>query len=182
MTEKQLINLSKQRDFMIGNFRVVSQEPNAIPESQRSHSVVNYLPQLIAIWKDIEKVTGYRWKCTSYIRNSPSHSKGHAIDLAPHIEAKDVKHYAVYNQSDPVLYKRAPLVKALQRLKNIDYSGKRSNHLGIFLEPDHLHIQILAPTQGDNRVSVVKWGIPKPIYKDTYQRMDLPPTIKGYLK
>lgn len=181
MTGKQLINLSKERSFSIGPYQVVSQEPSALPENQRSKVVLNYLPQLLAIWRDIEKVTGYRWKCTSYLRNSPSHSKGHAIDLAPHIHPKDMKHYAVYNQSDPVLYKRQPLVTALQQLKNRRYSFDNSNHLGIFLEPDHLHIQVLAPDSQNSPVSIIKWGIPKPIYKDTKQRMGLPPTSKGYL-
>lgn len=136
MTAKQLVNLSKERSFNVGPFTVVSQEPNALSERQRSTVVVKYLPQLLQIWKDIEKVTGYRWKCTSYIRNSPSHSKGHAIDLAPHISPRDTKLYAVHNQSDPVLYKRQPLVTALQRLKGNRYASDGTNHLGVFIEPD----------------------------------------------
>lgn len=182
MKLSDLITLSKQSSFNVGPYCLVSQQPSALPEHQRDYAVSSFLPQLIQIWKDIEQATGYRWKCTSYIRDSPSHKRGHAIDLAPHIATQSIKHYAVYNSSDPVLYKRGPLVKALQTLKNKDYSGSKLNDVGIFLEPDHLHVQILAFDPSNNRTSTIKWGIPKPIYSDTGSRMNLKPTNIGYLK
>lgn len=181
MTAAGLIKVSKDSAFNVGPYHVVSQDPSVLSETHRTFVVPTFLPQLINIWADIERVTGHRWKCTSYLRQSPSHAKGHAIDLAPHIAPSSTKHYAVYNGSDPVLYKRAPLISALQTLKNKDYSGNGSNFMGIFLEPDHLHVQVLGTNRTDSPTSVIKWGIPKPIYKDTEQRMGLPPTNEGYL-
>lgn len=184
MTSASLIKLSNEFSFNLGPYHVVSQNPAILPKHIRDHVVPNFLPQLMAVWKDVETATGYRWKCTSYLRESPSHRRGHAFDLAPDI-AEDSKHlYAVFNMSDPVLYKRNPLMKALQKLRNKDYSvdSVQSNHMGIFIEPDHLHLQILAVDSSNSPTSIVKWGVPKPIYQDTKQRMDLPPTNKGYLK
>lgn len=180
MNEQQLINLSKEHIFEIGPYKILSQDPHVLSDSVRADVVLFFFPQFIQIWHDIEKVTGYRWRMTSYLRQSPSHKRGHAIDLAPWIAPSARKHYAVYQNSDPVLYKRQPLITALQRLKNKDYSGNRFNDMGIFVEPDHLHIQVLAYNPQQARTSVVKWGIPKPVYHDTYQRVKLPVTDTGY--
>lgn len=178
ITPSKLIQLSKEHIFMLGPYKILSQEPHVLPMHQRSFVVPQFLPQFINLWHDIEKVTGHRWKCTSYIRNSPSHSKGHAIDLAPMIAPSDRKHYAVYNGSDPVLYKRVRLIRQLQLLKNRRYG--KGNSIGIFIEPDHLHIQVLSNQGAENPTSVVKWGIPKPVYGDTEERLALPPTEQGY--
>lgn len=178
ITPSSLISLSKEHMFTIGNYKILSQDPTVLSSAQRAYVVPNFLPQFIEFWHDLEKVTGHRWKCTSYLRQSASHSRGHAIDFAPAIAPSARKDYAVYNGSDPVLYKRAPLVHALQKLKNKRYGPK--NSLGVFLEPDHLHVQILSNLGTQHPLSVVKWGIPKPIYGDTYKRMALPATNKGY--
>lgn len=180
MTNQDIIAKSREHLFSIGQYKFLSQHPNVLSEHHRSFVVPAFLPQFLQIWHDIEKVTGYRWRMTSYLRQSPSHRRGHAIDLAPWIAPEARSYYAVYNNSDPVLYKRAPLIRALQQLKNIDYSKNRFNDMGIFIEPDHLHIQVLAPNFQGNPTSVVKWGIPKPVYHDTYQRLKLPVTDKGY--
>lgn len=180
MNEQQLINLSTQHIFELGPYKLLSQDPHILSPSIRAEVVPFYLPQFIQIWHDIEKATGHRWRMTSYLRNSPSHKRGHAIDIVPWIAPSARSYYAVYNNSDPVLYKRQPLISALQTLKNIDYSGNRFNDMGIFVEPDHLHIQVLAYNPQQARTSVVKWGIPKPVYPDTYQRVKLPVTDIGY--
>lgn len=180
MNNLELIKKSKLPSFMIGSYQIVSQQPLSITPADREISATCYLPQFIQLWHDLEKVTGFRWKCTSYIRNSPSHKKGHSFDLAPAIAKHAEKHYAVNNGSDPVLYKREPLIRALQSLKDRDYGAGR-NHVGIFIEPDHLHVQILAPKPGQDPTSTVKWKIPKPIYSDTESRMNLPLTKNGYL-
>lgn len=178
ITAGKLISLSKDHMFNIGQYKILSQDPTVLTPSQRSYVVPLFLPQFIEFWHDLERVTGHRWKCTSYLRQSASHSRGHAIDFAPAIAPSARSSYAVYNGSDPVLYKRAPLIHALQKLKHKRYSN--GNSLGVFLEPDHLHVQILSNKGTSHPLSVVKWGIPKPIYGDTYKRMALPATNKGF--
>lgn len=168
-----LAQKARQKAFRVGPYAIVSQDPTALKTNFDS-TVISYLPQFIALWRDIERATGHRWKCTSYIRNSPSHRMGHAFDLAPDIAPNSQQYYAVYNNSDPVLYKREKLILDLQKLRSRDYSNGM-NKIGIFLEPDHLHVQVLAPNGGGNYpVNIVKWKIAKPIYPDTYQRMELP--------
>lgn len=174
-TPASLVAKSKTKQFNIGRRTFVSQEPFALKEEFRNHSVVSYLPQFVLIWNAIELATGHAWKCTSYIRNSPSHRRGQAFDLAPDIAASAYKQYAVNNNSDPVLYKRTKLIEQLQSIKDHDFSGNGSNSMGIFIEPDHLHIQVLkalGPAESPTRV--IKWKQPKPVYADTQQRMDLP--------
>lgn len=173
-----LIRMSKEHLFVLGQYKVLSQNPAILNPPARAKVVPLFLPQFMNLWHDIEKATGHRWKCTSYLRDSPSHSKGHAFDLAPDIAPSARGQYAVYNGSDPVLYKRAPLVASLQTLKNKRYA--KNNTIGIFLEPDHLHVQILSNLGTTSPTSVVKWGVPKPVYGDTLTRMELPPTNEGY--
>lgn len=158
--------------FAIGPYSIISQNPEVISEADRLQTAAYILPEFIRIWRDVESATGFRWKNTSYIRASPSHKKGHAFDLAPDIAPDSKGQYAVYNGSDPVLYKRAPLIRALQTLIHNEY-GKFP--MGIFIEPDHLHIQVLKPGGGHRfPTNIIKWGIAKPIYPDTYERMKLP--------
>lgn len=167
-----LSRMVRKQVFNLGPYQVVSQEPNAITAADLKATCQTYLPMFITLWADIERVTGHRWKCTSYIRRSPSHQRGHAFDLAPDLDPADAHAYAVSQGSDPVLYKRAPLIAALKRLVNCSYGPVP---LGIFIEPDHLHVQVLNPDSGERYpTSVVAWPIPKPIYPDTLERMRLP--------
>jgi len=173
---KQLIrNINtQQKQFDIQGYHVLSQDPTILAASL--HPVVRdkYLPQFIQFWKDLERATGYRWKNTSYIRDSPSHKIGHAFDLAPDVASSAQQHYAVYRGSDPVLYKRLPLIAKLQTMRNLDYSNGQ-NKLGVFIEPDHLHVQVMSSQGGgDYPINVASWKIPKPIYADTNERMNLP--------
>lgn len=170
----KLVEKARSKTFSVGKFDFVSQDPNALAPEYFAGSVAAFLPQFILFWKALESVTGHRWKCTSYIRDSPSHRRGQAIDFAPEF-SKDAEHlYAVHHNSDPVLYKREKLVKQLQKLVPIDFSMNGANRIGVFIEPDHLHVQVLAPGEKPFPTSIVKWKIAKPIYKDTYERMELP--------
>lgn len=170
-----LVTKARLPKFRVGQFEIVSQQPDIMSDRDRAEAVIRFLPQFLAIWCDIERVTGHRWKNTSYIRDSPSHSVGHSFDLAPDIADSARSNYAVYNGSDPVLYKREPLVKALQQLKNVQYSADGTNTIGIFIEPDHLHLQVLEPPVSKGYLNpVVKWQIPKDVYSDTRERMNMP--------
>jgi len=128
----------------------------------------------------IETETGYRWRVTSFIRESPNHKMACALDIAPDIARDSMKHYAVFKQSDPVLYKRIPLIKDLQRVCHYEnpYSDTR---FGIFIEPDHLHLQVFDVYPGQTSdIRLFKWKQPKEIYPDTLDRMELPMTCTGY--
>lgn len=138
------------------------------------YSEKEYLPELIRIWQTVERETGYRWKCTSYWRHSPSHSKGYALDIAPDISPDSERDYAVNQGSDPVLYKRVKLVRTLQKVARKFRPTKYD--VGIYIEPDHLHLQLFAPEGKDHplRVRLFKWKIVKPVYADSAIRSNLP--------
>jgi len=154
-----------------GSWVVPSQHPDIAGPTVRAFAEAHYLPVLIKVWQDVERTTGYRWKATSYWRNSPSHSRGCSLDIAPDI-APAVQHkYAVASMSDPVLYKREKLIRRLQQLAR---SKKyRPYSVGLFVEPDHIHIQLIDP-QGRPTVRVLKWKLVKPSYPDSAKRSKLP--------
>lgn len=174
----ELINLTNKGSFFIGKYNIISQHPDVLSPREKAIIVPAFLPVFIQLWKAIEEVTGYRWKSTSYLRRSPSHSKGQAFDLAPDWADQSSPLYAVSKGSDPVLYKRIPLIVSLQRLVDDPRFFHPKVSLGIFIESDHLHIQILKRTPRSTNISIVKWGARKPIYSDTDARMLLP-DIKG---
>lgn len=151
---------------------VINQNPDVLPSPVRSRVFKQYLPILKDVWKRVERGSGFRWRATSYLRQSPSHSKGIALDIAPDIHPKDRHKYAVYKMSDPVLYKREHLIRTLQNvvwdLPEYKYS------VGLFIEPDHIHIGLFIPDGTAPRNKLYKWGTPKPIYGDTYERGKLP--------
>lgn len=150
---------------------IVSQVPNIASESKRKYAESYWLPELIKAWDNIEKVTGYRWRCTSYWRYSPSHKEGYALDIAPDIAPNSEQYYAVNHGSDPVLYKRAALIKKLQHLNDL---GVRSKYnIGVYIEPDHLHLHVLEK-EVPQTYRIFKWKILKPVYGDSAQRIKLP--------
>jgi hypothetical protein len=131
-------------------------------------------PTLVDACNKVITYTRHKWKVTSHIRDSPSHKRGVAIDIAPLIAPKSQHLYAVYSDSDPVLYKRARLIRDLQRLA-MSETPLKDYDVGIFMEPDHLHLQVFAPENpGNPRFRVLKWGICKPVYPDSQERMELP--------
>lgn len=155
-----------------GNFVVNSQHPEIAPVAYRHKAMKNYLPELIRAWQHIEQNTGYRWKCTSYWRDSPSHSLGVSMDIAPDFTSTAEPLYSVSQGSDPVLYKREALIRKLQVAAATFEPGPFA--IGVFIEPDHLHVQAMDPKEGGPIMRIVKWKIAKPVYHDTYQRMQLP--------
>ena len=148
---------------------VISQD-RPVRSPDRTYAESTYLPVLIKAWQIIERHSGHQWHATSYWRKSPSHERGIALDLAPEIAQAAQSKYAYFRNSDPVLYKREQLIRKLQRavpeLKKVLPYG-----LGIFIEPDHLHLQLMPP---EDSVFIGKWKIPKPLYPDTQARMKLP--------
>lgn len=157
--------------FGLSKWPIVSQHPQIAPVDERKHAERVYLPLLIRLWQLIESGTGYRWKSTSYWRNSPSHRRGYALDIAPDVAPSAAMAYAVSKRSDPVLYKRTALIRALQRVaQNNALPGYTA---GIFIEPDHLHLHLFPPTPGP-KIRVAKWKVPKESYPDTLERMKLP--------
>lgn len=152
---------------------IVSQAPSIAPPPERKRAELLYLPLLVKAWEYVEKETGYRWKSTSYWRNSPSHHKGIALDIAPDIAQNSEQHYAVNNGSDPVLYKRTTLLRQLQNLcKHCDLPQEYS--IGIFVEPDHLHLQVFNRSEMSTPFRLYKWRIVKPVYADSAERSRLP--------
>lgn len=175
LTSKALLDKAKRPSFSLGSYLIVSQKPDVITPGDRLASVEKYLPAFISVWQAIEEATGHKWKNTSYIRDSPSHRLGQAFDLAPDIAPSSEKHYAVYKKSDPVLYKRQTLIEQLRSTCELDFPGSDEFSIGIFIEPDHLHLQALQKGGGEKYpVSTITWPVPKPVYGDTYERMKLP--------
>jgi hypothetical protein len=163
---------------IVPGWPVISQDPDVARGAKKVFAERNFLPELIRAWQHIEGVTGYRWKSTSYWRRSPSHRHGVALDIAPDISPDAEKFYAVNNGSDPVLYKREKLLRDLQLAAETFKGGKYQ--VNVFIEPDHLHMQVMKYTSTDDRpMAIIKWKVPKPIYGDTFRRMKLPIIKKG---
>lgn len=154
---------------------VESQYRANINPIKRKEAELHWLPELIRLWQLIEKTTGYKWKATSYWRNSPSHQMGYALDIAPDISPSVANKYAVTNLSDPVLYKREKLIRKLQSVARQWRSSQSNWRLGMFIEPDHIHMHILQKqSASDPDASVVKWCVVKDVYKDSKTRSELP--------
>jgi len=158
--------------FNIGPYHVISQDPSVL-SGLDANVVASNLETLIRVWKRVEQATGFRWKCTSFLRQSPSHSRGHAIDLAPDFAPASFRLYSGNVMSDPVMYKRIGLLRRLGTLRSKSFF--KFGDVGIWVEPDHLHIQLMARDPDSQfRTRIVQWGVRKPCYKDTDARRDLP--------
>lgn len=161
-----------------GLYPIKNQHPNVATPEKKAQAEYLYLPSLVYLWHLVEVYTGYRWRCTSYWRQSPSHQHGYALDIAPDIKLSDWSHYSVSQMSDPVLYKRERLMRKLQTLAR-DPTLARKYWPFVFslaVEPDHIHLSLFRPDSdfGPSNVSVLKWKVEKPVYKDSAQRMKLP--------
>lgn len=152
------------------NFYPNQDEPLSImTQNVFDFAIRRYLPSLMAIHSAIERVSGHRWKPTSYMRDSPSHKNGSALDIAPDIYPSDAQYYAAFNKSDPVLYARVPLINQLTRVSN---SLKLPYKWGMYVENDHIHIGLFTTKlPGLYKGEVNLWGSPKWIYPDTDERM-----------
>lgn len=149
---------------------IVNQDWNALLDSSAPGK---YLPVLVDLWSWIEAYTGHRWKSTSYIRDSPSHKWGYALDIAPDIALTSQSKYAVYKRSDPVLYKRERLIRQLQQLA-AEIPPHSEYSLGIYIEPDHLHLHVMSADPVPE-IRVFKFSVDKSIvYPDSAERMKLP--------
>lgn len=155
-----------------GRLPVPSQDPYIAPVSQRNYAQQNYLPVLVKMWMIIEAETNYRWHATSYWRDSPSHHIGCSLDIAPDIADNSKKYYGVYVKSDPVMYKRTALIRDLQRA--VHKFRDDSWSIGVYIESDHLHMQVYRWEDAKGRARLFKWALPKPTYPDTYERIKLP--------
>lgn len=151
---------------------IPSQDPHVATRAHREIAEHDWLPELVKMMLLVEAETGYRWHATSYWRKSPSHHKGCSLDIAPDIANSSKKYYAVYNNSDPVLYKRTRLIRDLQRAVKHWHSTEYS--LGVYIESDHLHMQVFPHTDAKGRARLFKWGLPKHNYPDTMMRSRMP--------
>lgn len=181
MAHKQQTQRFKPADFLtpvmfVQGRPVVNQNSSVITKDDLHMLADVYFPAFLRYWIALENTTGYQWRVTSLVRDSVSHQVGQAVDFAPDISDASHNLYAVSRQSDPVLYKREPLLRHLQRLVPVNFSGNGPVvSLGTYVEPDHLHVQVLRNTpNGRFENKLIKWGITKPLYGDTYERAKLP--------
>lgn len=145
--------------------------PNPVPMNSDTRYAV--LHELLIAWKLLERYTGFSWRATSYVRDSPSHSRAVSLDVAPNIAEKAWHRYAVSKLSDPVLYKRAKLIRKIQQLCR-HQSPTMPVDVGFYIEPDHIHIQVFQKLHHNPQYRVIKFGIVKPCYHDSAERSQLP--------
>ena len=167
----------RRSSFNRGGWTIISQKPKALRIPLPAAN--SYLNELLTVVGMIEQATGHQWDITSYIRNSPSHKFGISIDVSPSFTPAARSQYAAFRRSDPVLYKRTPLIRSLQSLAAM-MSPPGLHDVGVFIECDHLHIQLFRMEAQKPRIRIVKWKAPKPLYSDTHERMRLPMTTTGY--
>lgn len=136
-----------------------------------SPEIQQRLHKLINVWMHIEKITNFRWKATSFLRTkmAPSHRDGSALDIAPDISPESAHLYAVSNNSDPILYKREKLMRKLQLAIN-SYPPDPRYDIGVFVEPDHIHIGLFRRSWDVPVVRLFKWKNVKGIYPDSFIR------------
>lgn len=152
------------------SFRYMNRDIPSTVNFMNYPKFMNALNVLLIAMNTIEEVTGFKWRITSFIRDSPSHMKATSLDIAPDIDEASKHAYAVTHKSDPVLYKRTGLIKKLVSLQMRPQISPGVNVM-IFIEPDHLHLNL---AQGQLSFEVIKWGVKKYCYKDTDQRSALP--------
>jgi len=154
--------------------------PSQHPHVPGRRVVQSTLPIMIASLNLVKQYTGFDWKVTSFLRESPNHSKGTALDIAPKVKQSDLQHYAVTHRKDPVLYNRLPLIRALQKLVHNE-TPQGGFDIGLFIEPDHIHIQLFEPENpARTRFYVCKWKVAKSCYHDNESRLALGPTNVAY--
>lgn len=132
----------------------------------------------------LEHATGFKWRVTSTCRQSPSHKRGVAVDVAPDISPRSEPYYAVAHLSDPVLYKRERLIRLMQsRLGGLLHKlGRQDVTFNYFIEPDHIHLHLSyrRASKSDPLFRIIKFGGPKACYKDSKVRAKLPLLIGNH--
>lgn len=160
--------LARNAQFYVGGRLILSNEPQAIHPTRLREVVPVTLPILLKAWTLIEKATGYKWRCTSFIRHSPSHSKGHSLDLVPDFHPSVKSAYNGSNMSDPIMHSRPELFAAL-----IPFSDVRIDpnyNVVAAIESDHIHLQVIKGYSYPQAFTVLRWKDFKPVYKDTVFR------------
>lgn len=166
--EYDFSKLARNAQFYVGGRLILSNEPDAISPARLERVVPVTLPILLKAWTLIEKATGYKWKCTSFIRHSPSHAKGHSLDLVPDFHPSVKSAYNGSSMSDPIMHSRPELFAAL-----IPFSDVRIDpHYNVVaaIESDHIHLQVIKGYSYPNAFTVLRWKDFKPVYKDTVYR------------
>lgn len=159
----------RKKEWQVGDRMIINNQPTAASAEIATYVIPHSLPVLLSAWNAIERATGYAWRCTSYIRHSPSHKYGISIDLAPDMEDDLKRVYAHTHNSDPILHSRPTLLRKLLKLKDVRLSPWCD--VIIATESDHLHVQLVPVGRfGPHPVNVVRWQTYKPLYKDTVQR------------
>lgn len=161
--------------MIIDGLLIPSQETEHITPRMERVIMTKKLPILLKLWGAVEKWSGHRWKATSFVRktDAPSHYDGSALDIAPDFTVSSQKQYAGNRRSDPVLYKREPLMRALQSVAQNTINDSDYD-IGLFVEPDHIHMGLFIPSGPVRQIRVIKWGVEKPYYPDSLSRMKLP--------
>lgn len=99
-----------------------------------------------------------QWRVTSWIRPTFSHRTGSAVDNAPTF-VRNFKYYAVTRRKDPFLNLRKKLFRFLKAFSAyLNGLPFLSWSYLIFIESDHLHVQLLSK-EGASRT--VRWPYPK---------------------
>jgi len=141
---------------------------------------------LLRAARAIQLATKLEWRQTAYIKDSPNHVNGDAIDLAP---PSDLKGYAHKAGSDPMLHRREALLRDLMRLAA---SRRVDNDLGlsilIAIENNHLHVQVMKDAKLDGSpiapgtIVVIPYGSDRTdIYPNSKERNEMtfvPKSIK----
>lgn len=145
--------------------------------------IVNQYRHLQLIKAMIERACGYAWRETAFIKDSPSHYNGSALDLAPLISSESIPYYSFSKRSDPILHKRPVLRRKLRRVKN-QFPSSFPFDVGVFIETDHLHVQLFRRTDSRTTASyrLYSWGRPVDFYEDSANRQrldDFPATTRG---
>lgn len=127
------------------------------------------LGYLLLVRAAIEEETNMDFKVTSFIRDSPSHD-GSALDIAPDIPKELRDQYRVTHHSDPMLSERWSFIKQLLPLKRVSFPIPYD--VAIFMETDHLHLQLLRKPKpdADSQTFLIKWSLPKESYADSQLR------------
>jgi len=129
---------------------------------------------LDSVRRAIIMVTGLEWRPTSWMRNSPGHITGLSLDIAPVITDANKDSYAVTHMRDPLLnLRKEPFMALFRWQREVNVTGDprlpTKFDVGIFIESDHLHIQLYTKGVLGNRLDVERFLVPKgdSVYKNS---------------